>query len=328
MAGARAARRATWGQRSRRRYRTHRLSLTGPRGPARARRPARSRRPSLPRLPLWPVALMLALLTGLAGGWLWVRDSSLAAVEDVSITGLTGDDAPAVRRALTAAARDMTTLHVRADRLRTAVAPYPAVRDVRVSADFPHRLRIEVIRHRAVAAAVLGGRRVSIARDGTVLRDAPASASLPLVTVRSAPGGGRVTDRRALDAVGLLAVAPGPLRGAIAEVEARAGGLTARMRAGLVVEFGPATRMRAKWAAVAGVLADERAIGASYLDVRVPERPVAGRFDADPVAVPSTSPEAPATTDPDSDGDPATSSAGAADPDSDGDSTTGSGAGG
>ena len=34
----------------------------------------------------------------------------------------------------------MTTLHVREDQLRTAVAPYPSVADLAVDADFPHEL--------------------------------------------------------------------------------------------------------------------------------------------------------------------------------------------
>ena len=43
----------------------------------------------------------------------------------------------------------MTTLHVREDALRAAVAPFSSVADLRVHPDFPHEMRIEVDRAHA-----------------------------------------------------------------------------------------------------------------------------------------------------------------------------------
>jgi cell division protein FtsQ len=48
------------------------------------------------------------------------------------------------------------------------------------------------------------------------------------------------------------------------------------LQGGFRIEFGPRTRLHAKWAAALRVMADARAEGATYLDVRIPERPVAG----------------------------------------------------
>jgi cell division protein FtsQ len=79
-----------------------------------------------------------AALALLAGGWLWVRDSPLVAVTKVTITGVSGPQAPSIRSALTLAARNMTTLDVHENALRMAVAPYPVVDDLRVSTHFPH----------------------------------------------------------------------------------------------------------------------------------------------------------------------------------------------
>ncbi|UUY02045.1 hypothetical protein LRS13_15125 [Svornostia abyssi] len=42
------------------------------------------------------------------------------------------------------------------------------------------------------------------------------------------------------------------------------------------LRFGRGDRLTAKWAAAARVLADEDAQGASYIDLRLPERPAAG----------------------------------------------------
>ena len=95
---------------------------------------------SLPRRPparaVGACACVLALL---GGGWLWLRDSGLVAVDQVSVTGLSGTEAPRVRAALEGAARDMTTLHVRPDQLRTAVEPYPAIMAVDAHAGLPAR---------------------------------------------------------------------------------------------------------------------------------------------------------------------------------------------
>ena len=139
---------------------------------------------SLPRRPparaAGACACVLALL---GGGWLWLRDSGLVAVDQVSVTGVSGSEAPRVRAALEGAARDMTTLHVRPDQLQTAVEPFPAVMAVDAHADFPHRLRIVVHEHVAVAALAAGTDRVPVAADGTLLRGSSTNG-LPVVRSR------------------------------------------------------------------------------------------------------------------------------------------------
>ena len=72
-------------------------------------------------------------------GWLWLRDSSLVAVERVTVTGASGPDAPRVRSALERAGLDMTTLHVRDGALRTAVEPFAAVEGVTTQHRLPRR---------------------------------------------------------------------------------------------------------------------------------------------------------------------------------------------
>jgi cell division protein FtsQ len=57
-------------------------------------------------------------------------------------------------------------------------------------------------------------------------------------------------------------------------------GLTAPLSNGPVLYFGGPERLRAKWTAVARVLADKSSAGATYLDVRLPERPAAGGLEA------------------------------------------------
>jgi cell division protein FtsQ len=53
-------------------------------------------------------------------------------------------------------------------------------------------------------------------------------------------------------------------------------GLAATLQNGPKLYFGGTERYDAKWGAAAAVLAHRTSKGASYLDLRVPERPVAG----------------------------------------------------
>ena len=67
----------------------------------------------------------------------------------------------------------MTTLDVHLGQLRTAVAPYPVVKDLRVSTQFPHGMRIQVIEQLPVGALIAGGETVAASADGTLLHDVP-----------------------------------------------------------------------------------------------------------------------------------------------------------
>lgn len=260
-------------------------------------------RPRRPR-PRTLAALGLVVLV-LTGGWLWLRDSSLVAVREVTVTGAGGPQAARIRAALETAARDMTTLHVRLDALRTAVEPYPVVKDVEARGDLPHRLEIVVHEHVPVAALASAGGRVAVAADGTVLRDTPARG-LPVVHVRGAAGAGRL-DERTRDAVAVLAAAPAALRARVERLHLGRRGWTAPLADGPVLYLGSATRLAAKWAAAAVVLGDAGSAGATYVDVRIPERAAAGGVLAPPAEDPAAGTAAGTAT-----ADPATGVAGGA----------------
>ena len=218
----------------------------------------------------------LALAGLLVGGWFWLRDSSLFAVERVSVRGLSGPDAAQITTALVSSARNMTTLDVRVGQLRTAVAPYPVVKNLRVSTQFPHGMRIQVIEQAPVGALVAGGQAVAASGDGTLLREVP-TGSLPAIPIASLPGGSRVTDRPALDALALLAAAPAQLLPRISQVTTTAPqGLVAQLRDGPAIYFGDTSDLDAKWTSDTDVLADPGSAGASYIDVTDPARPAAG----------------------------------------------------
>ena len=218
------------------------------------------------------IAVLLAVLAPFA---LWIRNSSLVRVDEVSVTGIHGSQAAQIRRALESAGRDMTTLHVRESALLSAVAAYPVVRSLRTETDFPHGLRITVNAYEPVAAIRAGSRLTAVAGDGTLLRGS-ATRDLPVVAIRARRGGDGIARGEALGAVQLLAAAPRALRSRVARLYRGPRGLTTTMHDGPKLYLGGAARPSAKWAAAAQVLASSTSRGASYLDLRVPERPVAG----------------------------------------------------
>jgi cell division protein FtsQ len=245
--------------------------------------------------------LLAAALAVLAAGYqFWLRDSSLVAVEKVTITGISASDSERVRLALTSAARSMTTLHVDHDALERAVAGYPVVRGLEVTTDFPHGLQIHVVEHVPAAIAIGAGGRVAVAGDGTILQGVTADKRLPTVDVEGAVGVERLRDGTALASAAIAGAAPAALRGRIAEVGVDGGlGQVAQLREGPEVIFGDATRLSAKWAAASRVLADLEASGASYVDVRIPGRPAAGGLPAEtivPVAPAGTTSTVPPAT--------------------------------
>jgi cell division protein FtsQ len=254
-----------------------------PRGGRRPPRASRRPRGPLPRPPLRAVVAFAGVLAVLVTGWAWLRDSPLVAVRSVTVTGVSGPDAQQVRDALVAAARDMTTLHVRTSELRTAVGPYPGVLGVRTDADFPHGLHIAVRERNPVAAVVSGAQRVAVAADGTLMPTTP-SAGLPEISARALPGGAHASAPDVRRAIAVLTAAPPALRPRVRRVYVGPHGITAPLRDGPTLYLGGSERLRAKWIAAATVLADRSSAGATYLDLRLPERPAAGGLEPPPVA--------------------------------------------
>jgi cell division protein FtsQ len=223
-----------------------------------------------------PAGVLLAVAL-LALGWLWFRDSSFAAVDEVFVTGTSSSEEHQVRTALRQAALGMSTLHVREDALRKAVAPYSSVAGLEVHADFPHELDIEVLERRPVATVEAGGVSVPATGGGRLL-DGVRASGLPVVQAAAAAtsAGDHVTDRHALAALRVAAAAPKELLARTERLYYGPHGMTLDLRNGPELFFGSAERARVKWTAAATVLAASSAKGAVYLDLRVPGRVAAG----------------------------------------------------
>jgi cell division protein FtsQ len=223
--------------------------------------------------------LLAAVATVLLGSLyqFWFRDCALVAVNEVEVSGLTTKDAPRIQAALTAAAEEMTTLHVREDELEEAVRGFPVVGSIHVEGDFPHGLRIEVSERPAAALVSVDGVPMPVAGDGTLLRGLQPPAGLALVRMEKPIVDGRVSDPRTLRALLVAGAAPAGMAQRIERIgEGPEQGITLELRDGPEIIFGDADFAVEKWTAAARVLADPDAAGATYIDVRLPERPVAG----------------------------------------------------
>jgi cell division protein FtsQ len=243
----------------------------------------------LPRIPIRGLIATALTVFLLGGGWLWFRDSSLVRIKTVSVIGLSTNEAPQVRAALSAVAKNMSTLHVDRTALEQSVSRFPSVAGLRIQTDFPHGIAIEVTERRPIAIAELAGEYMAVGSGGRVMRGVQIDRSLPVLHVTHIDGD-RLDDPAALGAIAILAAAPPVLRKRVSRVQIAGKGLMVNLRNGPTVYFGSKSRPVAKWMAAARVLAEPSAAGAVYLDVRVPGRVAAGGLGtlpqdlADPLA--------------------------------------------
>lgn len=292
-----------------------RTATRNPRPSARARTKAR-RATIRPRLLSWlprpsPRVTLIGLpliAAALAAGYLgWFRDSSLVAVRDVQVKGVSTADGGRITAALTDAARAMTTLHFSTEQLEASVKAFPTVASVSADPSFPNGVEIEVTERPPALIASSGGQAVPVAGDGTLLRGLELGDErerLAEIAVRELPAAGRLTGEPLAQAV-IVGAAPEPMRPLIEKVSySEDAGVEVVMKGEIPIRFGTAAAAAEKWAAAAAVLADPRLKTLTYVDVRVPERPAVGgagapafeETSAPPVDAVTSAPDAAVTT--------------------------------
>ncbi len=244
--------------------------------------------------------LLVVLVAGLTAGYFgWFRDSSLVAVRDVNVSGVSSADKGGIEAALTEAAGSMTTLHVSESKLEDAVAGFPTVVSVSAHPDLLHGLTIEVVERRPALLVAAGGETVPAAGDGTLLRGLDLSddarEELPLIGLDELP-----PERLAGEPLAQAAIAgaaPEPLLGLIERMSFEGErGVEVTMKGEIPIRFGTAEEAGRKWAAAAAVLADPKLETLTYIDVRAPERPAVGGAAAPTVETAEPVPEEPVVT--------------------------------
>jgi cell division protein FtsQ len=218
------------------------------------------------------IAIAALGLVLFAGYMLWLRNSSLFAIEKVEVTGVTANKAE-VTAALERAAEDMTTLHVRDDELREAVQGFPTVAAIAADTSPLHDLTVTVTERLPVAEVRLDGQTLPVSADGYVLIGLQQEEPLPRITEASRLG--VQLDPEGAAQAAIVGAAPRDLRERVVATtwDETRGGVVLDLEGAPELRFGDGERAEEKWQALAAVLADG-VPDATYIDVSVPERPV------------------------------------------------------
>jgi cell division protein FtsQ len=219
-------------------------------------------------------AVLLLILYG--GYTFWFRDLSWFAIHDVTINGATTSE-PQIKSAVERVAGDMTTLHIKDDELRNAVAHFPTVASVGASTSFPHGLTVTITERLPVAFIRVHGQETAVSADGYLLAGTDFDAKA-LPRIEGAAAHGVRLDEDSAAQAAILGATPGPLKDRIVSStwDEDRGGVVLDLHNGPEVRFGDGSRAADKWQAAVAVLSGEERGSPSYLDVSVPDRPVSG----------------------------------------------------
>jgi cell division protein FtsQ len=222
-----------------------------------------------------------AIVLGAAGLYVLARVTPMFALQRIEVEGASPPVAARVKAALEPL-EGTSLLALDGAEVERRLGPLTVVASATYDRDFPHTLRVLVKPEHPVALLRHGADGWIVAASGRVIAaaDPHAVRSLPRVWVTSsAPRVGDVlTDTLGLRAVRALALARrAHLRGRIRTVLAAEHELTFLLSSGLELRLGDLRAVRLKLAVASRILPGLLTQGGyAYLDVSVPERPVAG----------------------------------------------------
>lgn len=147
-----------------------------------------------------------------------------------------------------------------------AIAYFALFRD---SAMAPH-----VIPSRATAVIGSGSDAVAVDAGGRILTwlPPPEEGSLPKLPLDAPPRGGRLHGSM-LEQAKVLGAAPAALRTYIEGSYFGESGVDVKLRSGIELRFGDASRAARKWRAAAAVLADPAITALDYVNLQAPSHP-------------------------------------------------------
>jgi cell division protein FtsQ len=221
---------------------------------------------------------LLILLTGI-GLYALARTTSAFAVDRVAVRGAPPDVSADVRRAL-APALGESLLRVDLHDLLRRAQNVPMVATASFDRDFPHTLEITVVPEVPVAVVRQGSSSWLAAAGGRVVAEVDRGARPALPRIWLA----RTVDVRVGESLhglqlrAVAAVAPlvkRPLPAAVTSVAVGPDQLNLSLRSGIELRLGDATDLPVKLQVARSVLPELDDLQ-GYLDVSVPERPVAG----------------------------------------------------
>ncbi len=224
--------------------------------------------------------LGFALLALAAGAYTAARETSVFAVRSVEVRGARPAVAAQVEREL-APALGQSLLALDLTRLRHRAEALPTVLAVSFDRAFPYTLNIVVTPERPVAVARQGAGSWLLSARGRVMGelDRGARRGLPRLWLKrdvKIEVGALLTGETASAVRAVAPLARTPLPGRVSLVRVTPDELTLVQRSGLEVRLGDASDLALKLAVARRILPALAGVG-GYLDVSVPERPVAGQ---------------------------------------------------
>ena len=227
----------------------------------------------------------LSLILVAAGLYGLARETSMFAVDTIRIEGAGPTLAAAVQRELRRYdGRSLVT--VDAGAVAQRVDGLPTVRSSVVDRAFPHTLRVRVVPELPVAVLRRGADSFLVSARGRVIAPIPRGTHLSLPRIWLPPqtdlelGSLLSEEAGGLAARPLAALVGSGFTQRITFVRALDGQITLGLRGGLEIQLGAPVDLRLK-IAIAHQIIPSFALpgqgGPDYLDLAVPERPVAGR---------------------------------------------------
>ena len=230
-----------------------------------------------------PSARSLLLWFGVLGGVLLAlvvaRETPLFGVRAIEVTGAP----PGVQRQVERALQDRrgeSLVGLDLDAAQTDIATLSTVAAVSFDRAYPHTLRVTVVPERPVAVVRQGASAFVVSDRGRVIASVPRTKRPELARIWVARDvslePGAIVDGDLRIAVGAVAPLAGVrFPGRVVSVATEEEQLTLRLGSGLELRLGEATHVDLKLA-VAGRVLPLLPAGSGYLDLSVPDRPVAG----------------------------------------------------
>jgi POTRA domain, FtsQ-type len=246
--------------------------------------PAAGRAPLSRLLPSGRSLLVGFAIVASAAGLYWLaRSTPMFALDRIDVEGAPAPVAAHVRTAL-APMRGESLLSLNSGEIARRLAALPDVSAAGYDRDFPHTLRVAVRPEHPVAIARRGPKAWLVAASTRTIAEVPLGthANLPRIWLTSSGDlevGQPIADRLGLRAVRALALARTTgFHTRVRMVRVRPHELTFLLGSGIELRLGALQAVPLKLAVAARVLPVLLAQGGyAYLDVSVPERPVAGR---------------------------------------------------
>jgi cell division protein FtsQ len=232
--------------------------------------------------PLVPSGRSLLLAFAVLGGVLLAlvlaRETPLFGVRTIEITGASGPVERQVRRVLDDRLGE-SLFGLDLDAAQIDVGALPTVAGVTFDRAYPHTLRVTVVPEQPVAVVRQGADGFLVSDRGRVMARVDRTAQPNLARIWVARDvhldPGAFVDGDLGTAVGAVAPLAGIEFPSRVVSVATADGLTLRLGSGLELRLGDARNVDLKLA-VAGRVLHLLPVGSAYLDVSVPDRPVAG----------------------------------------------------